>query len=454
MDDFYSELLSAPSSREEEQDVLIRQLRREIRVLNDKYRNMLQDLYLEHRYELEKERQLSNRLKEVIAKQTEQLIHSNQDLEKSNRLKSEYFANLSHEIRTHINAIIGFSEILEDSNLSEDQRNYLNAVSFSGNNLLDLINNVLDISKIEVGRLELSPEPLLMHDLMKEIMNIFLLKSVNKGLEFYSELDEKFPKCIVLDHIRFKQILYNLIDNAIKFTDKGFVKLSISVISFTKASIDMEVKAQDTGTGMSQETLDNLFIPFFQKKGQDFKKYGGSGLGLSITKNLVEMMNGNLTVTSEIGKGTIFKAVFTEVPIEELFAIKESHFHFIDTTTFKNKSILIVDDEKPIRDLIINLLQPTGIIVKVAENGKEAVLICETEKPDLVLMDIHMPVMNGFESTIKIKDKWNNIPVIGFTSSTVKSEIDQIFLSGCDGFILKPISREKLIKEISRYLSI
>lgn len=454
MDDLYSELLNIPASLEEEQNILIRQLRRENQVLNDKYRNMLQDLYLEHRYELEKERQLSNHLKEIIAKQTEQLIQSNQELEKSYRLKSEYLTNLSHEIRTHISAIVSFSSILDGSSLSEDQNNYLEAITQSGKNLLDLINNVLDIAKIEVGKLELNPEPLLMHDLMKEIMNIFLLKSVNKGLEFYFELDDNFPNCILMDHIRFKQILYNLLDNAIKYTEIGFVKLSIQLLKQDQNRfVDMEVRVEDTGLGMTEKTLKNLFVPFFQQKGQDLSKYGGSGLSLSITKNLVEIMNGKLSVKSEVGKGTSFQIIFRSIPIEELLETVEPRFNLIDTSTFKNKSILLIEDDKTTFELLNTLLNPTGIQVKVAKNIQEVSSICETEKPILIFVDIHKTSNKiNIEIIGNIKDKWNDIQIIGMLTSNEKSKIDQIFLSGCDGFIIKPISREKLIKEISRYL--
>ena len=232
------------------------------------------------------------------------------EADKANEAKSEFLANMSHEIRTPLNAVIGISELLSNTIKDKKQQNYMNTINNAGNSLLLIINDILDLSKIESGKMELNFKPIKLHAIFKEIETIFMQEVHNKEIEFFVEIPNDIPELILFDEVRIRQILLNLIGNAVKFTEKGYVKLSIETVPSNKRDmrqVDLRLSIEDTGIGIPKSEKERIFQAFTQISGQSIKKYGGTGLGLSITKKLVEMMNGKISLESEVGKGSCFR---------------------------------------------------------------------------------------------------------------------------------------------------
>lgn len=379
------------------------------------------------------------------------------EAEGANKAKSIFLANMSHEIRTPMNAVLGFSELLEDLVEGKQQKDYLSSIRSSGKTLLSLINDILDLSKIEAGKMELQYEQIDLYSLFVEIENIFFWKIKEKGLKFFIEYDSNLQKSMLLDEIRIRQIIFNLVGNAIKFTEKGNVTLSAKQIEKKGQNgiIDLIIEVKDTGIGIHEDQKDHIFEAFEQQQDQKMNKFGGTGLGLSITKGLVMIMNGEIDVTSTIGKGSTFKVKINDVEVSyivsELKTFNEDEYNSI---IFKKSTILIVDDKDINRKLIKGLLEKYDFKFLEAKNGLEAVEKTILNKPDLILMDMVMPVMNGIEATRTIKDNGviSGIPIIALTASVMKEDEALILEAGCDGFKMKPINKQDLVNEIKRFL--
>lgn len=377
--------------------------------------------------------------------------------EVANRAKSEFLANMSHEIRTPLNAILGFTDLLISQVTDPRQKGYLESVRSSGHNLLTLINDILDLSKIEAGKVELRFEPVNPHDIFMEIQNIFSLKISEKGLEFIIDISPEIPGSLILDEVRLRQILFNLIGNAIKFTDKGFIKISVTKHYQQKdqSSLNLIFSVEDSGIGIPPDSHQVIFDAFRQQNGHSDKKYGGTGLGLSITKRLVEMMGGSISLKSEPGKGSIFEIVLKNVAVGAVSAAsKKQKAVDVERVVFGPATILVVDDIGVNRELIKEFFCDTHIRMLEAENGKEGFSVVCEQKPDLVLMDIRMPVMDGFEATrmIKADNHTKDIPVIALTASGMKDQQKNFWDTGFDGILIKPVSRPELFAELIRHL--
>ena len=377
----------------------------------------------------------------------------------ASKAKSEFLANMSHELRTPLNAITGFSELLSSMAADTKQKSYLTAIKTAGKNLLTLINDILDLSKIEAGKIDLMPRPMNIRSVINEIDQIFKLKMEVKNIEFLSEIDVNVPSSLILDETKLRQILFNLVGNAVKFTDKGHITIAIKNLSGTGnyERVDLGISVEDSGVGINENELESIFDSFQQQEGQDSGKYGGTGLGLTISKRLIEMMNGNISVTSRKGHGTTFSFVLrkVEISLTEATVVDETHFD-LESVSFEKAKILVVDDIESNREVIKEILIRMNLEVIIAENGQEAVLLAREYQPDVTLMDIRMPIMDGVEATRQIKSDplTCDLPVIALTASQRCEEKSKMESYGLNGFMTKPVKISVLVKELSNYLKI
>ncbi len=426
----------------------------------DDFNAMLAEIQIRDQ-ELEKHRE---HLEDEVAARTaelqqinEKLVEAKESAETANLAKSEFLANMSHEIRTPMNAVIGFTELLNESITDSKQKSYLDSIRSGGGNLLTLINDILDLSKIEAGRMEIQYEPVNPNDVFEELKSIFYLKISEKGIEFIIDIDPDIPECLLLDEVRLRQVLFNLIGNAVKFTDKGYIKLSASqeVCEDDDSAVNLTIAVEDTGAGVPSESIDSIFDAFRQQDGQSTKRYGGTGLGLAISKRLMEMMKGEIRVKSELGKGSRFEIIFYNVSLAAtLVKAGDDDKTFYDTIRFDDAKILIVDDIKVNRSLVIAYFEDADILFLEAADGESAVRQARIHRPDVILMDIRMPVMDGYEATRRIKNDsaLSHIPVIALTASGMKSDREKSKKFGFDAFLTKPVRKSDLIKELMAYI--
>jgi two-component system, NarL family, sensor histidine kinase EvgS len=399
--------------------------------------------------ELEKER---NYIKSLNI----ELNKSKNIAENISKQKSEFLANMSHEIRTPMNSIIGFSEILEKEIKDPIHKEYLSSIKKGGNALLRIINDILDLSKIEAGKLEILNEPINPTNMFLEIESIFHAKIISKNIIFNIEIDKNIPNYIILDGVRTRQILFNLIGNAIKFTEKGFIKLKVKFFykDNIKSKIDLIFSIEDSGIGIDEKNLKNIFIAFEQQNNQDVAKYGGTGLGLAICTKLVHMMNGEIKVESIKNNGSIFTVILKDIQVSLIDEKIVSQKLLSTNIIFEKSKILVVDDIEENRKLVEACLKDFDLDLIMAENGKEAVDKLKNVNVDLILMDLRMPIMNGYEATsvIKLNSKIKHIPIIALTASVMGKDLEKVSQYGFDGYLRKPVIIDDLIEELSKYL--
>jgi signal transduction histidine kinase/PAS domain-containing protein len=382
------------------------------------------------------------------------LIKEKVNANAANKAKSEFLANMSHEIRTPMNSILGFAEVMINTTTDKQQITYLTTILESGKALLSLINDILDLSKIESGQINILSEPADLRIIINEIKNLFYHKMKEKNLEFLTDIDSELPQTIIIDELRIRQILLNLVGNAVKFTKKGYVKVQIKVTSAKPGYIDFEMGVIDTGIGIEGETYDHLFDAFIQQSGQNSRKYGGTGLGLAITKRLVELLNGDIKVESKPGEGSSFTVSFKNVQTSQLTISKPGIFSWTNKKiSFMGAKVLIVDDIQHNRSLVSAYLSNYNFTIFEAEDGEDAVNKALNYLPAIILMDIRMPQMDGYEATRLIKSNplTGKIPVLALTASTMKDEVyklNEVF----DSYILKPVHKQILINELTKFL--
>jgi polar amino acid transport system substrate-binding protein/two-component system sensor histidine kinase EvgS len=384
------------------------------------------------------------------------LLKAKRVADAANKSKSEFLANMSHEIRTPMNAIVGFTELLNEQLEEPRLKAYVKTIQNASNTLLTLINDILDLSKIEAGKLKIKKTPTNLTNLANEVSSIFTMSIQKKGLELLLDIDKDIPSSLLLDEVRLRQILFNLIGNAVKFTQHGFIKFRIRVFDVKEhlSKLNIEISIEDSGIGIAKDQLEKIFKEFEQTDGHDSRKFGGTGLGLSISKRLSEMMGGDISVKSIEGKGTTFSVHLYDVDIS---SIQNENQDQQDTTNIKNiifhkATILVVDDIQDNRELIKKNFEDTNVNVITANDGYEALEAFKEKNPDLVLMDIRMPNMDGYEASKRLKEI-SDVPIIALTASVMQSHEEQINKNKYfDGYLRKPVLRRSLYLELSKFL--
>jgi len=401
------------------------------------------------------------KLKELVERRTEELKREKEEAdvqrgraELSEKAKHQFLANMSHEIRTPMNAIMGMTGILQRNAHPSEQDRYLNAIAQSSENLLVILNDILDLSKIQVGRIELEQVPFEPRKVLDNVKEILQFKADEKGLKLALEIEPALPRSLVGDPTRLHQVLLNLGGNAIKFTSEGMVTIHASATSGTDGRSLVSIEVTDTGIGISPDKLDKIFEEFTQAYADTTRKYGGTGLGLTISKRLVELQDGTITVRSSPGQGSTFTVSIPYAMAEELSAKPASNGHSAD---LRDLRILLAEDNEfnamIAKDELADAIP--GVHVDHAENGRIALEMARTNTYDLILMDVQMPEMNGYEATRAIRalpDERSRIPIVAMTANVMKEEVERCKQAGMDGYVPKPFKRVDLLTAIGNVI--
>jgi signal transduction histidine kinase/DNA-binding NarL/FixJ family response regulator len=401
---------------------------------------------------------LNSGLENLVKERTSQLEVAKDAAETANRAKSVFLANMSHELRTPLNAILGFARLTkEGTDVTSEQRKNLDIITLSGGHLLNLINNVLDISKIESGRMSLEITPVDIYQMIQEMSSLLYVNAEERGLSFIVEQVPQLPRRIDVDGGKLRQTLINLIGNAIKYTKRGGIVLRAKVAEKRAEQMRLRFEVEDTGPGISEEDRKKLFKPFMQLNGQS-AAVTGTGLGLSISRQFVELMGGQIDVISEKGKGSLFffEIPVKELPLEELEVVHE-HGRAIGLEEGQPRyRLLIAEDQLENRLLLHKILQSFEFDIREAANGREAVEIFEQWHPDLIWMDMRMPIMDGLDATHRIRatEAGEHTKIIALTAQAFEEDRVKIMQAGCDDFIRKPYRDIELFDALTRHLGL
>ncbi|MFH1301470.1 MAG: response regulator [Planctomycetota bacterium] len=401
-----------------------------------------------------------------------ELKSAQKSVEQANQAKSEFLANMSHEIRTPMTAILGYLEILKENPGPEENLELIEIIQSNGTHLLEVINDILDLSKIEMGNFEIKKVQCSPMKILQHVIDLYAAKATKKGLSIQSRFHDSVPETIQTDPLRLKQVLSNLVSNAIKFTESGNIDLEVRVYSQSKQDRLLQYIVSDTGIGIPAEKMKTIFEPFAQADSSTSRNYGGTGLGLTLSHKLVQLLGGNLTVQSTVNQGSLFAVTINvghessltqQIKLSSSLSLVSSDRQVQSRRNYKaaqgdlKGKVLLVDDTKEIRKLFSYMLNKMGLEVVTASNGKEAVELLNeaanrNELFNVILMDMQMPVMNGYEATRLLRGQENQTPIIAVTAHALVSDREKCLDAGCTEYLSKPIKYEVLHEMVHRYL--
>ena len=384
------------------------------------------------------------------------------DAEAANRAKSDFLANMSHEIRTPMNAVLGFTDLLRRGYHKSDAEmsKHLNTIHSSGKHLLELINDILDLAKVESGKLELESVACAPHLIISEVVEILGVRAQEKGIYLRFECAGPVPATISSDPSRLRQIVTNLVGNAIKFTDSGGVRVVMQLRAQTQPPV-LCIDVVDSGIGIPDDRLNAVFEPFVQAEGATTRQYGGTGLGLTISRRFARGLGGDIVARSQIGKGSVFAVTLDPGPLNGIAMLSPQEATAArsaivsDTSslwTFPKARVLLVDDGEANRELVRLVLEEVGLQVSEADNGRIAVEKAATETFDAILMDMQMPVMDGFTATRILRQRGMRLPIIALTANAMKGFEDEVIAAGCSGYLTKPVDIDALLETLGKIL--
>ncbi len=383
-----------------------------------------------------------------------ELIIAKEKAEESKRIKEEFLANMSHEIRTPLNGIKGFTDLIAKNNSDPSQEKYLQAIQFSTENLLSIINDILDFSKIEAGKMEIENTVFYLRDLIESIFNSFGFRAEEQGIALEKDIESKIPETLMGDPVRINQVITNLMSNALKFTETGSIKLTIRQLSIDDERVNLEFRVADTGIGIPEDKVEEIFNSFSQASSSTTRKYGGTGLGLAIVKKIVNLFDGDIYVESKEQEGSTFIFNLQLHISKSQSIIKENKKidHKIDLSGLK---VLVAEDYPMNQLLITETLAAWNFEVKIVENGQLAFEQLKKNTYDLVLMDVNMPVMSGLEASQLIRSKLDepkrSIPIIAMTAGALKGDKEKCLSAGMNDYISKPFDQDELFLKIANY---